>query len=75
VDDYAIRLRGHQLAELQWHWGEAYEVTWDSAHYVATRRDDGTALKAATPRELWDLIRDDYSARPVPRDTWQPPAP
>ena len=74
LDDYAIRLRGHRLAELRWHWGEAYEITWDNAQFVAARRDNGAALKAETPGELWDQIRDDYSASPVPRDAHQPPS-
>src|SRR5262249_41250368 len=28
-DDHLARRRGHELAQLSWHWGEAYQITWD----------------------------------------------
>lgn len=74
LDDYALRLRGHRLAELRWHWGEAYEINCDGAQFDAKRRDNGAALKAETITELWDKIRDDYSASPVARDVCGSPS-
>lgn len=67
-EDYEARVRGHQLTDLRWHWGEAYDITWSSGLFRATRRDDGSAVSAASFVEMHQLIRDDYSARPVPRD-------
>jgi hypothetical protein len=53
-------------------WGSAYRITRTpgAAHpYHAERRDDrAVVLTAAAPDALRDLIRDDYLARPVPRE-------
>jgi hypothetical protein len=35
--------------------------------WLAVRRDNHGTLRAGKPRELLDLIRQDYFARPVPR--------
>jgi len=55
-----------QLADLRWHWGDAYEIKW-SGTFSGVRLDNGLAVKAASADELRALIRSDYSRRPVPR--------
>jgi hypothetical protein len=66
ADDYAAVERGMQLADLGWHWGEPYEITW-AGEFRAIRRDNGRALQAESAEELRTLIRSDYTRRPVPR--------
>ena len=66
ADDYAAVERGMQLADLRWHWGDAYEITW-AGEFRAVRRDNGLALRAESVDELRTLIRSDYTRRPVPR--------
>ena len=72
MGDYAeahhARIRGRELADLRWHWDEAYEISWDGR--FRARRLDGTGspLDAGTAHGLYELIRDDYSEHPrVPR--------
>lgn len=55
-----------QLADLRWHWGDAYEIAW-AGEFRAVRRDNRLALEAASADELRTVIRSDYSRRPVPR--------
>ena len=55
-----------QLADLRWHWGDAYEITW-TGEFRAVRRDNGLALETAWADELRTLIRSDYTRRPVQR--------
>jgi hypothetical protein len=57
------------LAYLTHHYGEAYEVNMRRGQYEARRRDDGTVLTADSADSLLDLIRADYAARPVSRQT------
>ena len=57
-----------ELADLRWHWGPAYKITAPYGMFRAERRDDGAAVSCATAAGLRTLIRDDYTARPVPRD-------
>jgi hypothetical protein len=64
TDDYMARTRGAQLADLRWHWGEAYDITW-AGRFRATRLDDGTVLEAGTAEQLREMVRADYSQRPV----------
>jgi hypothetical protein len=64
--DYLSRLRGQELADLRWHWDEAYEITWDG-RFRAKRLDDGGELEADTAAELNELIIRNYSERRVPR--------
>ena len=66
ADDYAVLERGMQLADLRWHWGDAYEITW-AGKFRAVRRDNGRALQAESADELRTLIRSDYTRHPVPR--------
>ena len=56
------------LAYLCHHYGEAYEINMRRGRYEARRRDDGTMLTADSGDALLGLIREDYAARPVPRD-------
>jgi hypothetical protein len=55
------------LQELRWHWGSAYVIAGDIGSYTATRRDTGAVLRADTPNELYDVIRQDYMRKHVPR--------
>lgn len=66
TDDSTAVARGMQLADLRWHWGDAYEINW-AGEVRAVRRDNGLALVAASADELRTLIRSDYTRRPVPR--------
>jgi hypothetical protein len=61
--------RGEPLDELRHHWGSAYMIACHpGGRWVAERRDAYEPLRAASPEALWDKIRADYAARPVPRD-------
>ena len=64
--DYVSWQRARQLADLRWHWEEAYEIIWDGK-FRATRRDDGGKLEADTAAELRELMICDNSERRVPR--------
>jgi hypothetical protein len=64
--DYLSRERGRELADLRWHWDEAYEITWDGK-FRAKRLDDCGELQADTAAELQELMICDYSERGVPR--------
>ncbi len=63
-----IRRRRHELIDLRYHWGGAYEIALRGRLFRATRRDDGTVLRAHSAAELYQAIWRDYRARPVPRD-------
>jgi hypothetical protein len=68
VPDHEARMRGIQLADLFWHWGSAYRITWDArTGFRAARRDNGAAISTPTGADLFEEIRVDYTARPVPR--------
>jgi hypothetical protein len=62
-----INARDTALADLRWHWGDAYEISEASGAWRAVRLDNGVTLVASDPGELRDLIVGDYNARPVPR--------
>jgi len=64
--DYLSRERGRELADLRWHWDEAYEITWDGK-FRAKRLNDGGELQADTAAELKELMICGYSERRVPR--------
>jgi hypothetical protein len=66
ADAFAAVERGMQLADLRWHWGDAYEIT-GAGEFRAVRRDNGLGLQAESADELRTLIRNDYRRRPVPR--------
>jgi hypothetical protein len=66
MDDVVARLRGRDIADLRWHWDEAYDITWDG-RFRARRLDDGAPLDADTAEELDQRIRRDYVERPVLR--------
>jgi hypothetical protein len=67
-DDYLARRRGRQIADLRWHWGEAYEIGWADGTFTAERRDDGLELTAPTAEKLYEQIAVDYRTRPVDRE-------
>jgi hypothetical protein len=60
--------RSRALAELVFHWGEAYEITEALGVWRAVRRDNQVSLVASDPASLRELIIGNYTARPVPRD-------
>ena len=56
------------LAELRWHYGDAYEIT-DRPGWRARRKDGrGLWITAPDAAALVELIREDYRRDPVPRD-------
>ena len=59
----------HQLDLLRWHWSSGYSITLDNDGWRAERRDDGTVLAEDTAERLLRLIREDFAARPVPRQS------
>jgi hypothetical protein len=60
------------LAELRYHWGDAYEISHPERDvWVAQRNDTRETVRAATGDGLFGAIGADYRARPVPR----PPVP
>lgn len=63
-----------ELESLRWHWGDAYDIGLDDERgWHAKRRDGlGAVLTGADPDELYKLITEDYSARPVPRSYVSP---
>jgi hypothetical protein len=65
-ENYPALERRLQLAELRWHWGDAYAIAWTGA-FRAVRRDNRSILTAGSAEELRMLIRADYGHRPVPR--------
>ncbi len=64
--DYEARERAKEMADLRWHWDEAYEITWDGK-FRAKRLDDGEVLEAETVADLRELIICNYTERRVPR--------
>jgi hypothetical protein len=59
----------HQMELLRWHWSSGYAITLDNNVWRAQRRDDGTVLAEDTAERLLRLIREDFAARPVPRQS------
>jgi hypothetical protein len=66
--EYSERKRGREIADLAEHWGEAYVIWYAVGQFWARRRDTGAVVKADSADELREQIREDYSARPVPRN-------
>lgn len=65
------RDRDAALADLQWHWGDAYLIhCFRPGRWIAQRRDSHATFSADGPDSLLEKIRADYAARPVGR----PPA-
>jgi hypothetical protein len=63
--DHEARQRNHQLANLRYHWEEAYDISWRDGVFRAVRRDDRSPVCAPTYRDISEMIRDDYLDRPV----------
>jgi hypothetical protein len=61
-----------ELADLRWHWGEAYEIIPAGSIFSALRRDGLGSVTALTADGLRSLIREDYMARPVRRAAASP---
>jgi hypothetical protein len=58
------------LNDLDYHWGEVFDLAVTRAGWVAKRLDNGHALVASGPDGLRGLILADYSAQPVPREAF-----
>ena len=57
------------LEELEFHWGQAYDIGAEGGAYTARRWDGkGAVLADALPEGLRLLIVADYERMPVPRD-------
>ncbi len=57
------------LAELEFHWGSAYQLAVIDGVYTAQRKDGkGGTLTDPLPEGLRLLILANYAAMPVPRD-------
>jgi len=57
------------LDELEFHWGDAYNIVVAGGVFTATRKDGrGGRLAGPSPEGLFRQIRADYEAMPVPRD-------
>jgi hypothetical protein len=65
-DDHQAGLRAHDIANLRYHWGEAYHITWSAGRFRAERLDSLGCLEATTRAGLGRLIVDDYLKQPVP---------
>ena len=61
------KARRAALDDLDWHWGESYDLAVTRAGWVAKRLDNNRALVAGSPEELRALILADYAAEPVAR--------
>lgn len=57
-----------ELGRLQWSWGSAYKIVGAWGTWLARRCDNGRLLSAGSPDQLRELLIDDYSASPVPRE-------
>lgn len=55
-------------------WGHCYIIWFERPWWWAQRRDNGAQVKAPTPRELRDAIRDDHAEKPVPKEFRTPEA-
>jgi hypothetical protein len=56
------------LAELRWHWDEAYSITILDGRWIAQRHDTRETVTADSAEALNQAIYEDYTRRPVPRD-------
>ena len=58
-----------ELEALRFHWDTAYRIEFDDEHGWRARRLGSQRgwLTGANPDELYQLIREDYSALPMPR--------
>lgn len=54
--------REAELADLRWHWGEAYSIAWNRGAdtWQAVRRDGRSVLSAPAAQALRERIRSDY---------------
>ena len=51
------------LADLRWHWGEAYEINCTAGTWTAQYLTDTAVLSASSEPELRKLIRQDHAGR------------
>jgi hypothetical protein len=67
VTAQARKARDAALHDLDWHWGQAYDLAVTGDGWVAKRLDNGRSLAAPSPEELRALIIADYADVPVAR--------
>ncbi len=66
-----VRSEASALADLQLHWGSAYEIGLDGNIWSATFRGTSDELRAHSPGELRVLIRADYAYRRRAGPAWR----
>jgi hypothetical protein len=66
-EEHEAGLTAHDIADLRFHWSEAYKITWSDRRFKAERLDGLGSFEAANRAELRRMILDDYLDRPVPR--------
>jgi hypothetical protein len=59
--------RGHELAEMRWHWDRAYQFSWAGGEFRAIRTDNGGVITACEPGQFREAVRLDYINHPVRR--------
>ena len=68
TDDALMPGERHDLRDLRWNWGDAYDVGFDPpSSWTAQRRDNAEVVEAATADRLRAAIRKDYWRHPVGR--------
>lgn len=67
---FGQRLEAWALTDLQWHWGDAYEISRADGGEWRARRLDGLGIVITAPDAavLQEKITADYSRCPVPRE-------
>ncbi len=66
-EEHQAGLWAHDIANLRYHWSEAYHITLSAGRFRAERLDGLGRLEATTRAALRRLIVDDYLKQPVPR--------
>jgi len=67
MTDGQAQQRANDLANLRYHWGSAYRISWQAGQFCAERLDNGARVRTSTASKLSAEIRTDYSAMPVIR--------
>jgi hypothetical protein len=63
--DREARERAIFPADLRWHWGMHYRITWDRGDRAA-RLDNGAAITEPSSARLYAEMAEDYTTCPVP---------
>ena len=68
AQEYEIRQRASECADLRWHWDGAYEFGHDGRRYWARRVDNGEVIGDPDLPTFRMMIRLNYCEHPIPRD-------